>query len=213
MTFSDNRTRATRRVAAALRWGGTMVAVGALVALGLVNASGPAKADSSPSGYDQMNGTGSTASAVTVQWTSGLLDSSNHMIANPGSELNPNVDRQNGTGSYAFMDDGYTNSTLGYTNYGAFKNLAVTVSQTQDIGHGGVTVSWKGGQPTVESGGVQSNYLQIMECYGNATTAPARRVASSGKGCFPRARQPTWAAGPVTCAPVPPSAPPTRPAA
>jgi hypothetical protein len=191
VTLSDNRARATRRLAVGLRWGGAVVAAAGLVALGLVNASSPAQADGTPPAFDQMNGTGSTASAVTVPWTSGLLNSSNKPITVPGSDLDPNVDRQNDTGPYAFMDDGYTNAAIGDTNYGAFKNLAVTVSQTQDIGHAGVTVSWTGGTQTVRAGGgVQSNYLQMMECYGNAPTGPSPEGCEFGQGVLPAGTPP-----------------------
>ena len=197
MTLTDNRTRATRRLAAALRWGGTMVAATALVALGLVNASSPARAASTPSGYDQMNGTGTTASFVTVPWTQGLLDSSNKPISNPPPtapvELNSNADRlsdsKNGTqdshlSQYWFMDNGVSCQSSNCPDgngYGAFKNITVTVSQTQDIGHGGITVSWTGAQPTNEAA-EQGGFMQIMECYGNSPDGPSPEDCEYGQG-------------------------------
>jgi hypothetical protein len=186
MTSGDNRKRATRRLAAALRWGGAVVAAGALAALGIVNSSSPARAASNPSAYDQMSGTGNTASAITVPWKNGLLNASNQPITTPGSELNPNADRQNGTGQYAFMTNGFTGKANGqsYTDDGAFNKLTVNVSQTQDIGHAGITVSWTGGLPTNEalaSGG----FLQIMECYGNAPSGPSPEDCEFGEGTSP----------------------------
>ena len=57
--------------------------------------------------------------------------------------------------------------------YRDFKNLQVTVSQTQDITHQGVTVTWTGGEQTIdERRAVQGNFLQLMECYGDAGTGP-----------------------------------------
>ena len=51
--------------------------------------------------YNQMTGVGSTASAITVSWKSGLLNSSNKPITGSstddgGPELNPNSDRAAG---------------------------------------------------------------------------------------------------------------------
>lgn len=188
MTRRDNRGRAARRLAAALRWGGAVVAAGALVALGLVNSSSPARA-ASPAGYDQMNGTGSTASAITVKWTDGLLSSQNKPITtNTNGELNPNSDRGadngQGAGDYSFFDDGVLSGPN--KGFGAFNTLQVTVSQTQDIGHGGITVSWTGAQPTLESATtVSGGFLQLMECYGNATTGPSPEDCEYGEGTLP----------------------------
>jgi hypothetical protein len=183
VTRSDNRTRATRRLAAALRWGGAVVAAGALAALGLVNATSPAQAAGTPTGYDQMSGTGSTASAITVPWTKGLRNSLNQPITdNTTGELNPNSDRMSDTGEYSFMDDGVLNGSN--KDFGAFNKLTFTVSQTQDIGHGGITVSWTGAEPTDEatdSGG----FMQIMECYGNAPNGPSPEDCEFGEGAVP----------------------------
>jgi hypothetical protein len=178
VTLSDNRTRATRRLAAALRWSGALVAAGALVALGLVNPSHQAQAASTPSGYDQMSGVGNTASFITVPWTTGLLNSSNQAISAQGNEINPNADRQGDTGPTQFMDSD-------------FSGLKVTVSQTQDIGHGGITVSWKWpGHATPVDVEYPGNYLQIMECYGNAPTGPTPEDCEFGQGVVPSGAAP-----------------------
>ena len=136
------------------QWGGALVAV--LATLALLSLPGTTARADTPSGYDQMTGTGQTASGITVKWTQGLLDNTNTAITSA------NADRSSSspTSPYAFM-------------YNDFKNLQVTVSQTQDLGHQGITVSWSGGLPTVGIGTLQGNFLQMMECWGDVTTGPA----------------------------------------
>ena len=57
---------------------------------------------------------------------------------------------------------------------GPFSGLRVTVSQTQNLINQDVSVSWTGGVPTVPASGVfYTDYLQIMECWGDdAATGP-----------------------------------------
>ncbi|HUN34049.1 MAG TPA: hypothetical protein VMU95_18770 [Trebonia sp.] len=150
-----------RSLGAWLRWGGAIVAAVALAALGFVGPHGVARAATTSGSYNQMTGIGLTSSSVTVPWTSGLRDSSNQPLSSSAGQLAPNSDRASAspTGPVSFM-------------YPSFKNLVVTVSQTKDIGHGGVTVKWTGGVPTADLGEPQGNYLQMMECYGDATTGP-----------------------------------------
>ena len=132
--------------------GGTALAVSAL----------PGAARAGSAGYDQITGFGPTASAVTVPWTQGLLDNTNTPIPSA------NADRTNRSSSLWFM-------------YQDFQTLTVTVSQTQDIGHQSVTVSWSGALPTVRSGGqVDADYLQMMECYGDASTGPTPEQCEYG---------------------------------
>ena len=164
-----------------MRWGGALVAAGALAALGLVGGLSPARA-AAASGYNQMTGAGQTASAVTVGWDSGLLGPDNQPLADPApGELNPNGDRSAGTGLYGFEDSDLS-------------GLTVTVSQTQDLGQGGITVSWNWpGHATADSGGIQGNYLQMMECYGSAASGPSPEDCMFGEGTPP-------AGAPVTVA-------------
>jgi hypothetical protein len=138
-----------------IRLTGAAVAVAALATLVVI---GPARA--STNSYDQITGVGATDSAVTVPWTQGLLNSSNQPITDDTTDPASNADRQAGTGPLSFM-------------YSGFQNLVVTVSQTEDITQQGITVTWTGGEPTIGSGGnVQGNFLQMMECYGDADTGP-----------------------------------------
>ncbi|MDT9688827.1 hypothetical protein Q5762_10735 [Streptomyces sp. P9(2023)] len=63
-----------------------------------------------------------------------------------------------------------------------FSDLEVTVHQTKNLRAQGVKVSWKGGKPTQ---GLNNNYLQIMQCWGDDPAGPKREqcqfgVASTG---------------------------------
>jgi hypothetical protein len=105
-----------------------------------------------------------TDSAVTVPWTHGLLDASNQPIASANADRG----RASPTSPYSFM-------------YPDFKNLSVTVSQTKSITHQGITVTWKGGAPTIlEAGGVAANFLQLMECYGDSSSGPDPNACEYG---------------------------------
>jgi hypothetical protein len=76
---------------------------------------------------------------------------------------------------------------------GRFSGLSVTVSQTQHLVNQVVTVSWKGfGETTPRSGSFDTNYLQIMQCWGDGDT-PRRENCQYG-GQYRDARGGTWAA-------------------
>src|SRR5215813_3594837 len=148
-----------------LRWAGALASAAALGALIAIGPPGAARAAGGP-GYDQITGVGLTDSAVTVPWTKGLLDTNNQPIASA------NADRGSATPAspYSFM-------------YSDFKNLSVTVSQTRDITHQGITVTWKGGAPTIVQGNaVAANFLQLMECYGDSSSGPDPNACEYGKG-------------------------------
>ncbi len=158
MTAPVGRPARFRRLPSWPQWGGTLVAVAA--SLAALSLPGPARADTS-TGYDQMTGIGPTASAISVSWTQGLLDSSNQPITSATPIDGSNSDRSSST----------PQSKLSFM-YSDFKNLQVKVSQTQNIGHQGITVSWTGGLETTQLGSLQANFLQMMECWGDATTGP-----------------------------------------
>lgn len=155
---------ADRRGGLSLRcfqWTSAVLALAAAGALILMGAPERATAAGSP-GYDQITGVGNTDSAVTVPWTQGLLDSGNQPITGAAAgELAPNADRSSASpsGPLSFM-------------YNDFKTLQVTVSQTQDITQQGITVSWTGGEPTTETVSPTGNFLELMECYGDASSGP-----------------------------------------
>ncbi|MEV6005966.1 hypothetical protein AB0M29_04100 [Streptomyces sp. NPDC051976] len=58
------------------------------------------------------------------------------------------------------------------SGHDAFSKLKVTVSQTQHLVNQVVKVSWKGGDPTDSDTTYASNYLQIMQCWGDAASGP-----------------------------------------
>jgi len=59
------------------------------------------------------------------------------------------------------------------------KDLAVTVSQTKDLGSQGIEISWTGGtqstQPATDNGG--ENFLQIVQCWGDDPSVAAGKPA------------------------------------
>jgi hypothetical protein len=129
-----------------------LVAVGALtalIAIGPISPIGPISQASAapPTGVDQITGNGQTASAVTVSWSQGILGADNTTVVKPRDPSSP----------LAFM-------------YDDFKNLKVTVGQTQDLVHQAVKVTWSGGTRT--AGQFQGDFLQMMQCYGDAATGP-----------------------------------------
>jgi hypothetical protein len=150
-----------------IRWSGALASVAALVALIAIGPPGSARAaTSSGTGYDQITGAGTTNSAITVPWTQGLLDNTNKPIA----AANADRSSANPTSLWSFM-------------YPDFKNLKITVSQTQDITHQGVTVTWTGGQPTnLYDGRPATDFLQLMECYGDASSGPSPQACEFGDG-------------------------------
>src|SRR6201999_3656332 len=76
-------------------------------------------------------------------------------------DLAPNSDRSsaNPAGPTSFM-------------YSDFKNLKVTVSQTKNITHQGITISWTGGVPTTSLNSPTGQFLEFMECYGDSSDGP-----------------------------------------
>jgi hypothetical protein len=150
-----------------IRWSGALVAAAALTALVAVGPPGSARAATATgTGYDQITGAGTTNSAITVPWTQGLLDNTNKPIA----AANADRSSANPTSPWSFM-------------YQDFKNLQITVSQTQDITHQGVTVTWTGGQETnLYNGRPAADFLQLMECYGDSSSGPSPQQCEFGDG-------------------------------
>jgi hypothetical protein len=159
VTAPVRRPARRRRTWSRAQWGGALVAVAA--SLAALSLPGTARAATgSGTGYDQMTGVGSTSSAITVPWTQGLLDDTNTAIS--GTDTT----RTDQSSSLWFM-------------YQQFQNLSVTVSQTQDLANQGITVSWTGGTPTTTPN-IQGNFLQMMECWGNASTGPTPEQCEYG---------------------------------
>ncbi|HEY2792200.1 MAG TPA: hypothetical protein VGJ28_07595 [Micromonosporaceae bacterium] len=118
-----------------------VVSVGAAVALLSI----------SPANADQITGSGSSTSPLTVSWSQGLLGADNKTVVTPRDPSSP----------LSFM-------------YPDFQNLKVTVSQTDDLVHQSVQVNWSGGIPTTSprAGGTEQNFLQMMQCYGDSNNGP-----------------------------------------
>jgi hypothetical protein len=145
------------------------------VLIGLVAISGaPGAPRLALRAYDQLTGLGPTASAITVNWTAGLLNAQNQPLAGDTTDLSPDSDRSSASPS----------SPLSFM-YGDFKNLSVTVSQTENITNQGIGVSWTGGVPSA-NGAPFANFLQIMECYGDASAGPSPEACQYGtRGLLP----------------------------
>lgn len=71
---------------------------------------------------------------------------------------------------------------------GDFAGLEVTVSQTADLVNQVIRIDWKGGAPTrPDTDSFALNYLQIMQCWGDAQEGPRREqcqygAANDGRG-------------------------------
>jgi hypothetical protein len=87
------------------------------------------------------------------------------------------------------------NSPVTLSGTGPFSSLEVTVSQTQNLINQDINVSWTGGVPTVPASGVfYTNYLQIMECWGdNPQTGPDPSQCEFGPVRTTAALGGTWA--------------------
>ena len=102
-------------------------------------------------GRDQVTGAGTAVSAVTVKWADGVVGSDNKTVVTPRGQGSLNADF-------------FTSAA------NKFKNMQVTVSQTQNLVHQAVQVTWTGAPATASNLG--SDYFQMMECYGDAATGP-----------------------------------------
>lgn len=78
-------------------------------------------------------------------------------------------------------DAASSDSAMTLSGKGDFANLRVTVSQTKNLINQVVTVSWEGGAPTDSSSGpFLTNYLQIMQCWGDDPNGPDRTQCQFG---------------------------------
>ncbi|MBB2941082.1 hypothetical protein FB565_000786 [Actinoplanes lutulentus] len=73
---------------------------------------------------------------------------------------------------------------------GDYADLKVTVAQTTNLINQVVNVTWTGGKPTADSA-VHTDYLQIMQCWGDAATGPAREQCQFGT-LYTDARGGSW---------------------
>jgi len=153
-----------------IRWFGALAVLAALATLALIGPPGGTRATAATgTSFDQITGSGATASTVTVSWQKGLLGTDNQPIAGANDiRANP------GNNPLAFM---YQDPD--------FQHLQVTVSQTQELAHQGITISWSGALPTQRAAGgangpIGGNYLQVMECYGDSSSGPSPQDCEYG---------------------------------
>jgi hypothetical protein len=121
-----------------------LAAVLAALALVSLGPAGTARADEP---VDQITGNGDSTSTVTASWSQGLLGADNKTVVTARNPVSP----------YAFM-------------YPDFQDLKVTVTQTENVVHQAILVQWSGGKPTLAP--FQGQFLQLMQCYGDARTGP-----------------------------------------
>ena len=184
MTAPVGRAARGRRLRSWPQWSGGLIAVAA--SLAALSLPATARAATTSSGYNQITGIGSTASALdNISWTQGVLDNTNSAIpsanqnrasacilaASASASPSASASVSPSSSPSSTCPAGETSNPLWFMDQ-QFQNLSVSVSQTQDIGHQGITVSWSGAPATVLSDGAQGNFLQMMECWGDATTGP-----------------------------------------
>ena len=76
---------------------------------------------------------------------------------------------------------GTTSSAVTVSGAGRFSPLKVTVGQTRDLVNQSVLVTWSGGAPTAPTTDrFAYNYLQIMQCWGDQPTGPAKNQCAFG---------------------------------
>ena len=76
---------------------------------------------------------------------------------------------------------GATSSARTVTGKGPFSGLQVSVGQTANLVDQAVSVTWKGAAPTVpDTARFGVNYLQIMQCWGDAAGGPDRDQCQYG---------------------------------
>lgn len=102
-----------------------------------------------------------------------------------------------------------TSSAVTVHGAGEFEGLEVTVHQTTGLINQTVRVSWKGGKPTGPDGNFGTNYLQVMQCWGDSPNGPDREQCQYGglltqssptAGDFARLRQVSY--GPIVVDPL-----------
>lgn len=74
-----------------------------------------------------------------------------------------------------------TNPAMTLSGIGEFEKLKVTVSQTTNLTNQVVSITWQGGAPTLPGGGTfGTNYLQMMQCWGDDPAGPDRTQCQFG---------------------------------
>lgn len=100
-----------------------------------------------------------------------------------------------------------TDSQVTVSGRGKFADLAITVNQTANLNNQAVSVSWTGGEPTIQSPGrFSGNFLQLMQCWGdddgtvptNPGPPPEQCVQGAVSGVYGGSGAPSLPGGLVT---------------
>lgn len=152
-------------------------------------------------------GGGTTDSAVTVTWLSQHADQVPTSTPTPSDSASPDpISSQSSTPSSSSTPTSTPSSTPSSTasstpsstptetaaptptdtavpqdesDYSAFKDLSFTVSQTKNLTNQGITISWDGGRRT-SLGEYATDYMQIMQCWGDPATGPTPETCQFG---------------------------------
>jgi hypothetical protein len=72
--------------------------------------------------------------------------------------------------TYSWADDRADKNSGSYNSV-ALQGLHITLSQTQALTHQGLVISWTGA-PVTSPGDLATNYLQVMQCWGDSSPTP-----------------------------------------
>ncbi|MCF3133790.1 hypothetical protein [Streptomyces olivochromogenes] len=110
-----------------------------------------------------------------------------------------------GTAAAAPRADSGSKAAVTVPGHGPYANLKVSVSQTTHLVNQVVKISWKGATPTVSDTNYAADYLQIMQCWGDAADGPdpeqcqfggssalGAGAGSQGAGAYTNTRQLTY---------------------
>ncbi|MEV8512358.1 hypothetical protein [Dactylosporangium sp. NPDC051484] len=105
-------------------------------------------------------------------------------VAELGHIAAASADEDPSVGKIEYTGTPVTDSAVTRSGDSAFANLRVTVSQTKNLTSQAVTVTWTGlGKFCCDATHYASNYLQIMQCWGDDPAAPAERPAPARETC------------------------------
>lgn len=87
-----------------------------------------------------------------------------------------------------------TDSKVTVRGRGAFSNMEITVSQTEDLTNQAISITWRGGEPTNSEGRTfYSNFVQVMQCWGDPDGAVPENPGPPPEQCVWGALNPTAA--------------------
>ncbi|PSL52220.1 hypothetical protein B0I31_11447 [Saccharothrix carnea] len=78
------------------------------------------------------------------------------------------------------VDAQTSSSAVTKSGHGEFEDLRITVSHTKDLINQTVRLTWTGGRETGPVGRFATNYLQVMQCWGDDPAGPTREQCQFG---------------------------------